>query len=107
MIVTKEVIVYQTVDGDEPFSSWLNTLDRAARTRIKARINRLESGNLGDWRRVSLGVFEIRMHFGSGYRVYFGLDGQRIVILLCGGDKGTQQKDIRLVQMYLDDYKKR
>lgn len=77
-----------------PFTDWLGALDRKVRARIDARIDRLILGNFGDCKSVGDGVSELRIDFGPGYRVYFGRDGKTIVLLLCGGDKSTQQADI-------------
>jgi putative addiction module killer protein len=78
------------------FSSWLDDLaDRKAALRIATRIRRLELGNAGDVRPVGEGVSEMRIDYGPGYRVYFASRGKTIVILLCGGDKRTQRKDIK------------
>lgn len=63
--------------------------------RIRKRLLRIENGNLGDYKSVGDGVFELRFFFSSGYRVYFGFDGETIVLLLCGGDKSSQAKDIK------------
>ncbi|WP_174803215.1 type II toxin-antitoxin system RelE/ParE family toxin [Martelella limonii] len=79
----------------ETFSEWLSQLrDRPARARIIARIRRIEQDNLGDVKHLGQGLSEIRIHHGPGYRIYFSRDGETIVILLCGGDKSTQQRDI-------------
>lgn len=80
----------------ELFSGWLRGLrDRLARVRIQARIDRLESGNPGDVRPVGEGVSEMRINCGPGYRVYFVQRGSELIILLAGGDKGSQSKDIK------------
>ena len=77
------------------FSEWLDGLrDRAGRGRIAKRIERLAQGNFGDVAPVGEGVSELRLHFGPGYRVYFVRRGEELVILLCGGDKSTQARDI-------------
>jgi putative addiction module killer protein len=79
----------------ETFSSWLKALrDERARARIAVRIQRLAFGNLGDIKPVGEGVSELRIHEGAGYRVYFVQRGTLLVVLLCGGDKATQNKDI-------------
>jgi putative addiction module killer protein len=83
----------------EIFSNWLGGLaDRRARAKIAARIDRLAHGNPGDVAPVGEGVSELRIHFGPGYRVYFAARGRSVVILLCGGDKSTQAKDIKLAK---------
>jgi len=70
-------------------------LDAATRARVQARILRFETGNLGDHKQVGDGVWEARLAFGPGYRVYFGKSGRELVLLLLGGDKGSQRKDIK------------
>lgn len=101
----KDVIVYAGNDGNEPFTEWLYGLrDVMGRQRILARIKRLEQGNYGDCETVGDGVSELRLFFGAGYRVYFGEDEDNIVVLLCGGDKGSQQKDIKQAKIYWQEY---
>ena len=83
----------------EAFSAWIASLrDMNAKARIVARIRRLELGNLGDAKSVGDKVSELRVHYGAGYRVYFTRKGRTIVILLCGGDKGSQRRDIKEAQ---------
>ena len=78
------------------FSKWLESLrDSTARTRVQARILRLRQGNPGDVKPVGHGISEIRIDHGPGYRVYFIQTGQELLILLAGGDKRTQQRDIK------------
>ena len=81
--------------------------DIRARARIAARIDRLAAGNFGDCKAIRDGVSELRVDYGPGYRVYFGKVGKTIVLLLCGGDKRTQDADIERAVMYLQDYKRR
>ena len=103
-----ELRLYQTSAGERPFFDWLRGLtDRQARARIDARLARVLSGNLGDAEPVGEGVMELRIDWGPGYRVYFARLGQVIVLLLCGGDKRTQQKDIRRAKAYFEDFKAR
>ena len=84
----------------EIFAEWLDDLrDSRARTRIIARLDRMEMGNFGDVRPVGGGVNELRIHYGPGYRVYFVRRGPVVVILLCGGDKKTQHADIAKAKM--------
>ncbi|MCU0597767.1 MAG: type II toxin-antitoxin system RelE/ParE family toxin [Desulfobacterales bacterium] len=78
------------------FSKWLSSLkDRQARARIQTRIDRLQLGLLGDIKSIGKGAFEFRINYGPGYRVYFIQKGQELVILLAGGDKGSQDRDIK------------
>ncbi len=79
----------------ERFRDWFNGLrDIPARARIQARLDRLELGNPGDWAPVGSGVCELRIHYGPGYRVYFVRRGETLIVLLAGGDKSTQSRDI-------------
>jgi putative addiction module killer protein len=104
----KELRTYETADGKCPFDEWLDGLkDRTTRARIASRLNRVALGNLGDVKSVGDGVSELRLVFGSGYRIYFTQDGDKIILLLCGGDKGSQVGDIRTAKAYLEDYKSR
>jgi putative addiction module killer protein len=101
----KRVIVYATPDGKEPFTDWLYHLrDVIARKRILVRVSRLQQGNYGDYKSVGEGVSELRMFFGSGYRVYFGERGNNLIVLLCGGDKSSQDKDIEKAKEYWQEY---
>jgi putative addiction module killer protein len=103
-----ELRYYQTSAGEQPFIEWLQGLnDRQARARIAARLARIAVGNLGDVEPVGDGVMELRIDWGPGYRLYFARLGQVIVLLLCGGDKRTQQRDINRAKGYFEDYKAR
>ena len=104
----KKILQYQTREGSVPFREWLLSLsDLKVRARIRARLDRLLLGNFGDCKAVGKGIFELRLHFGSGYRIYFGLDDRVIVVLLLGGDKTRQTKDIQKSQEYWQDYLRR
>ena len=103
-----ELIRYQQEDGREPYTEWFRALrDRMAKARIEARLLQVVSGNLGDCKAVGEGVNELRVHIGAGYRVYFGQYGQHLVILLSGGDKGSQQRDVARARMFWADWKRR
>lgn len=86
----------------QAFDEWLNTLDSKARARVLTRLIKAELGNLGDVESVGDGVFEMREHFGPGYRVYFINQGGRILVILGGGDKSTQKKDIKKAKAMAD-----
>ena len=104
----KELHIYVTEEGREPFSEWLASLrDVKARAKIRVRLDRVSLGNLGDCHGVGEGVQELRIDYGPGFRVYFGLEGQTIVLLLCGGDKSTQTKDIETAKRYWNEYRRR
>lgn len=92
-------VLHYVVDGRDRFGEWLDSLpDVLGQTAIIRRLVRVENGNFGDHCSVGGGVWELRIHCGPGYRVYYGEDGPVIVLLICGGDKGTQRKDIRKAQ---------
>ena len=86
----KEVEIYETPDNRRPFTEWLNSLrDIKAKAKILKRIERIQLGNLGDYKSVGKGVYELRIDYGAGYRIYFWQIGNTIVIVLCAGDKTT------------------
>ena len=104
----KELRTYETADGKRPFDEWLDGFkDKSTLARIAARLNRVALGNFGDVKSVGAGVSELRLAFGKGYRVYFAQEGDKIILLLCGGDKGSQDRDIREAKAYLQDYRRR
>ncbi|MEI6542825.1 MAG: type II toxin-antitoxin system RelE/ParE family toxin [Methylococcales bacterium] len=98
---------YTSTDGRSPFADWFNELDASAAAKIAAALIRLEQGNFSNVKGVGASVLEYRVDFGSGYRIYFGKDGERLVILLAGGTKKRQQKDIEVAQARWEDYKQR
>lgn len=103
-----ELLEYLTDDGRNPFREWLEELrDRQARAKIRVRLNRIRLGNFGDCKSVGGGVSELRIPHGPGYRVYYGRRGNTVVILLYGGDKKTQTKDITRAKLYWNDYLRR
>lgn len=100
-----EIRKYKTNNGKIPFDQWLIELkDPVAKIRILARLKKFAEGLEGDWKSVGDGVRELRISVGKGYRVYYGLDGKTVVILLCGGNKSTQQQDIEKAKAYWSDY---
>ncbi len=104
----RELEIYKTDDGEEPFSSWLDSLkNRAARAKIKQRLDRVILGNLGNCESVGEGVFELKVDYGPGYRVYFAQIEAKLLLLLCGGDKSTQNRDIMKARQLLANFKQR
>lgn len=102
----REIEIFRTQDRQELFTEWLRSLrDQKTRGRVRKRLERLGSGNFGDCRSVGDGVFELRIHLGAGYRVYFGEVDRTIVLLLCGGDKSSQTRDIARAKTYWRAYK--
>jgi putative addiction module killer protein len=104
--VTFVVREYIGDGGRIPFREWLGDLDTTTRARVQARILRFELGNLGDHKEVGGGVWEARLDFGPGYRLYFGRKGREVVLLLTGGDKKSQKTDIRRAKEFWTDYVK-
>ena len=100
---------YLTQDGQRDlYSEWLRSLrDTQGKVAVIRRVARVEQGNLGDHRFCRGGVWELRIDIGPGYRVYYGLAGQRLVLLLCGGDKRTQHADIDMAVNYWQDWQRR
>jgi putative addiction module killer protein len=91
--------------GEQPFADWFADMEPVARAKVTRAIARLEQGNLSNVKSVGEGVLECRIDFGPGYRVYFGRDGEALVILLAGGTKKRQQRDIDSARAYWRDYK--
>ena len=106
--IPQEIREYLTPGGRNPFREWLHSMkDTNVRAKIRIRLNRIRLGNFGDCRALGDGVHELRMDIGPGYRLYFGKVGQRIVLLLCGGAKGSQDRDIVRAKEYWADYRRR
>jgi putative addiction module killer protein len=99
--------VYHTAAGAEPYSDYVDSLrDRAGAAKIRVRVTRAELGNFGDHRNIGHGVIELRIEHGPGYRVYVGLHGLELIVLLCAGDKRGQREDIRRALVFWEDYKR-
>jgi putative addiction module killer protein len=102
------VLHYLTLTGRCPFQEWIESVKSGTvKAVVAARVNRIRSGTLGDWKAVGDGVFELRIDLGPGYRVYFGRVGETVVILLAGGEKRSQDSDIKRAKGYWSDYEKR
>jgi putative addiction module killer protein len=105
-IAPKHIELFVTKTGKIPFTDWLESLrDPSARALIKIRLDRVRLGNLGDHKSVGKGAFELRVNVGPGYRIYYGQVGNRIVVLLCGGDKSSQAKDVKKAQGFWATYR--
>ncbi len=103
-----EIRDYVKGSGIVPFRKWLKKLkDKKSVDIISSRIDRMAVGSFGDARGVGGGVFELRIHFGPGYRIYYGLHANTIIVLLCGGDKSTQTRDIEVAKIFWSDYWRR
>jgi len=101
-----KIKVYESSQGNQPFTDWLNAIkDRTMKKRIIDRLDRIRFNNFGDNKSVGDEVYELRLHFGAGYRIYYGQIEAVIILLLCGGDKSTQIRDIEKAKNYFKEYK--
>lgn len=98
--------IYENAKGNCPYIEWEDKLSLENRAKVRARINRIRLGNFGDVKSIkgAKGIFEIRLHFGAGYRIYYAKKAIKIVLLLCGGKKDSQTKDIKKAKEYWEDY---
>lgn len=103
--VVKQIVIFEDDLGRSPFIEWLSSLDIQTKYRINQRIIRLSHGNYGDFKMIDRDIKELRFHFGPGYRLYFGEDKGKIIVLLIGGDKSTQKRDINKAIQYWEEYK--
>ena len=103
-----EILHYLTASGNGPYQLWLDALkDLKGRVAIQRRVDRIQHGNFGDHKFCQDGVWELRIDFGPGYRVYYAQEGKNIILLLCGGSKRDQSADIKDAVRYWRDYKRR
>ncbi len=102
-----KILEYLDANGSSPFARWFDGLDVQAARRVAVTLTRMELGNLSDIKSVGFGVLESRIDVGPGYRLYFGRDGDALVILLAGGTKRRQQADIAAAQARWTEYKGR
>ena len=102
-----EIVEYEDEAGDHPFSKWFTSLNVQAALKVRTAIARMEDGNFSNVNAVGQGVSEYKLNFGPGYRIYFGKDGDTLVILLGGGTKKRQSRDIENAQLLWKTYKRR
>lgn len=101
------VTQYETLDGKIPFEAWFSSLDAKAALKVRVAVAQMEAGNFGDHKSVGGGVWERRINFEKGYRIYFAKIGNDLILLFCGGVKSRQQADIDKAKDYLSEFKKR
>ena len=106
-LIMVEVLEYLDQRGHSPFAAWSDRLNNEAAAKVAAALARIQQGNFSSAKGVGAGVFEYRIDFGLGYRIYFGKDGERLVILVGGGTKKRQQDDIATALARWQDYKQR
>jgi len=102
-----KVGVLETADGQSPFDAWFARLSARAAAKVTSAVVRMELGNFGDHKSVGQGVWERRINFEKGYRIYYGRAGEDLVLLLLGGTKSRQQSDVEKAHLLWSDYKKR
>ena len=102
-----EIREYIDIDGRSPYARWFDRLDARAAAKVATALVRIEQGNISSVKSVGSGVFECRIDFGPGYRVYFGKDGEMLIVLLGGGTKTRQQQDIETARVLWREYKRR
>ncbi len=103
-----EIRHYVSADGKDIFLEWLKQVrDPVAKLQVAKRVNRLEQGNFGDYKFCRDGVWELRVDVGAGYRVYYAQSGLQLILLLCGGDKRTQDSDIDRAVRYWQDWQRK
>ena len=101
-----EIKFFKTPNGKVPFREWYYGLkDKKSQSKITERFNRIVLGNFGNYKALGNGLYELKIDYGPGYRVYYGFKGKEVVIILCGGDKGSQAKDIKIAEGYWFLYK--
>ncbi len=104
-VFKKELFFYKSKKGQIPFLTWIESQDQTTQSRIRNRLTRLEMGNMGNCKAMGEGIFELRLFFGSGYRIYFGEINKRKILLLAAGNKNSQNKDIERARRYWKEYK--
>jgi putative addiction module killer protein len=102
-----EIEIYAEDNGKEPFTEWLDSLEKIDRARIKARLDRIVFGNLGEYKHIDGDIYELKFKNHSGFRIYFGYEDNKMIFLLTGGNKDTQNKDIEKAKFYWKNYNKR
>ena len=103
-----DIKIYATENGEEPFKIWLDSLkDCDTQALILQRLQRIRLGNFGDCKPIDQGLWEFRINHGPGYRVYYALVGRRLILIIGGGDKRSQHRDITKAGKYLEEYKRR
>ena len=104
--MNQKIVKFAKISDDKcPFLIWLETLDKINKSRVKARLTRLLENNFGDYKKIDNEISELRLHFGSGYRIYYAEIDDMIILLINGGDKSTQNKDIKKAKQILQEWR--
>jgi len=103
-VIIYELHTYRSRNNKKPFDQWLSSIkNEVLKFQIMRRLDQAKLGNLGDYKFLGYGIYEFRIHYQAGYRIYFGLKGDDLILLL-GGDKSKQTKDIKRAQLYWQDF---
>ncbi len=103
--ILRELRLFENENGHSPFLKWLDSIKNlTVKSLIRKRLNRVRLGNLGNTRSLGDKIYELKIDSGPGYRIYFGTDGSRIIVLLIGGDKSSQNRDIQKAKLFWKDY---
>ncbi len=97
--------IAQTKNGKTPFIEWINSLDKTTKARVQSRLTRLLENNFGDFKKIDNEISELRLKFGSGYRIYYTEIDNIVILLVNGGDKSTQSKDIERARIILQEWR--
>lgn len=103
----KQIETFELNNGKKPIVKWIKSIDKSMQVRVIDRLDRLQDGHYGDYKSLDSEIKELRFKFGSGYRIYFYETNDIIILLLCGGDKSTQNNDIKKAKEYLEIWKRR
>lgn len=101
-----EIIIYETMNGKDPFNDWLDSLDNSVRGFVIARVDRLKKGQFGNAKALKNGLYELKFK-SPAFRIYFAVIGKQLVLLISGGNKSQQSKDINQAKEFLEDYRSR
>lgn len=92
---------FELDNGKKPFMDWLASLDKPLKERVIIRLSRIQQGNFGDFKKIDSELYELRLKYGKGYRIYYIIEDSAIILLLSGGDKSSQTKDIKMAKEYI------
>ena len=106
-MIDVKIEMFLSRDGQSPFEDWFEGLDTQAAAKVATAVTRMGQGNMSEAKGVGGGLLEYRIHYGPGYRIYFGKDGDKIIILVGGGTKRRQSKDIEAAKTRWREYKQR
>lgn len=101
-----EILIYETASGNEPFNEWLDSLDNSVKGKVIARVDRLKKGLFGNAKALKDGLYELKFK-NPAFRIYYAIVGKQVILLVSGGDKNQQSKDIKEAKEYIADYRSR